>query len=85
MLPLTGPGLEAERNSRDLAALSLLLLLLLLPLLPLRLRGFCGILLAPDEDMEVSDRTRDVSGNRSGVTGGEKRHSSVKPGVVRAK
>lgn len=68
MLPLTGPGLEADRTSRDLAALSLLLLLL-------RLRGFCETPLARDEDVEVGAGTGDVSGNRSGVTGGWKRYS----------
>ena len=65
MLPLLGPGLGAERNGRDLAALSLPLLL--------RLRGLWGMELARADDIAVRDGTRDVSGNRSGVTAGERR------------
>lgn len=70
MLPLLGPGLGAERNGRGLEALSLP------PLL--RLRGLCGTALPRADDIAVRDGTRDVSGNRSGVTGDERKSGSVK-------
>lgn len=69
MLPLLGPGLGAERNGRGLAALSCPLLLCL--------RSFRGTELGRAEDIAVSDGTKAVSGNRSGVTEG-KREKKVK-------